>query len=221
MGDMVGRTARILEALLFAAEGPLRIEQVLECVPELSRADVEAGLEELRAFYQETARGFTLVAIAGGYQLLTNAELSPWVEKYLAGRRRQRLSRAALEALAIVAYQQPVTRGDVECVRGVDCGGTLHTLLERKLVAIKGRSRAVGHPLLYVTTERFLEHFGISELQELPRLEEFAGLVSADEARDELRRSGLLAPGEIGTGAAAMTAAATEEVGPPGDGDVP
>jgi len=192
--------ARIVEALLFAADGPLTEQQILEVVPEADETRLGAALEELRTFYDETERGFMLARIAGGHQLLTRPVVAPWVEKLLVGRRRQRLSRAALEVLAIVAYRQPVTRGDIETVRGVDCGGTLRTLLERRLVAIKGRAPTVGHPLLYVTSDRFLEHFGISSLRDLPKLEEFAALVDADEARAELLEAGLLEPADPATG---------------------
>jgi segregation and condensation protein B len=183
---------RGLEALLFAADGPLSVEQIQECAPEAAREEIEATLAELRAHYDQTDRAVHLVALPGGWQLLTRPGVAPWVERLLAGRRRQRLSRAAVEVLAIVAYRQPVTRGEIEGIRGVDCGAVLHTLLDRKLVAIKGRARSVGHPLLYATTDRFLEHFGIGSLRELPKLEEFAALVDPGEAREELRQAGLL-----------------------------
>ena len=155
--------AHIVEALLFSADGPLKVEQVLELLPETDGAAVEEAFTELRDLYDDTSRAFCLVPIAGGYQLLTRPDAAPWVEKFLVGRRRKRLSRAALEVLAVVSYRQPVTRGDVETIRGVDCGGVFRTLLERRLVAVKGRAKTVGHPLLYVTTDRFLEHFGIED----------------------------------------------------------
>ena len=188
MTDLV----RILEALLFASEGPLTLAQVQELYPELEEQAIEDALAELKRFYDTTERAFSLTPIAGGYQLLTRSDVAPEVERFLVGRRRQRLSRAALEALAVVAYRQPVTRGEVESIRGVDCGGVFRTLLERQLIGIKGRSPAVGHPLLYVTTERFLEHFGLMDLSELPKLTEFEALISREEARDELARAGVI-----------------------------
>jgi segregation and condensation protein B len=173
-----------------------------ECMPEASAADLERALHELRELYDHSRRAFHLASLPGGWQLLTRPGVAPWVERLLAGRRRQRLSRAALEVLAIVAYRQPVTRGEIEGVRGVDCGAVLHTLLDRKLVSIRGRARTVGHPLLYVTTDRFLEHFGIDHVKELPRLEEFAALASPEEARGELLQAGRLpapAPAPVAT----------------------
>ncbi|MFH1145210.1 MAG: SMC-Scp complex subunit ScpB [Candidatus Eisenbacteria bacterium] len=188
MKDLV----RIIEALLFVADGPLSGEQIQEAVPEASQVEVEEALAELRTTMGDGDRGVSLYSVGGGSQILTRPEFSPWVERLLAGRRRQRLSRAALEVLAIVAYRQPATRGEIETIRGVDCGATLHTLLERKLIAIKGRAKAVGHPLLYATSATFLEHFGLDDLRGLPKLEEFAALLDREEARAELRRSGLL-----------------------------
>ncbi len=185
---------RILEALLFASERPLTIAQIQELYPELEEKAIEEAFDELRRFYDDTERAFTLVTIAGGYQLLTRPDVAAEVERFLVGRRRQRLSRAALEVLAVVAYRQPVTRGEVESIRGVDCGGVFRTLLERQLIGIKGRAPSVGHPLLYATTERFLEHFGLMELSELPKLEEFEALVSREEAREELERAGMIPP---------------------------
>jgi len=185
-------TVRILEALLFASEGPLKVSQVQELLPEIEAETIEAGFDELRRFYDDTSRAFTLVPIAGGYQILTRPDVAPQVERFLVGRRRQRLSRAALEVLAVIAYRQPVTRGEVESIRGVDCGGVFRTLLDRQLIGIKGRAKTVGHPLLYLTTDRFLEHFGLERLSELPKLEEFESLVSRDEAREELERAGVI-----------------------------
>ena len=182
--------ARIVEALLFTAQGPLKVDSVVEAVPEADREAVEASIEELRHHYERSSRAFQVVRIAGGYQLLTRPDVAPWVEKFLVG--RQRLSRAALEVLSVVAYRQPVTRGEVEAVRGVDCGGVFHTLLERGLVAVKGRAKRVGNPLLYVSTDRFMEHFGIEDISELPKMEEFEALLDRDAARAELEDAGVI-----------------------------
>ncbi|MBM3316617.1 MAG: SMC-Scp complex subunit ScpB [Candidatus Eisenbacteria bacterium] len=182
--------ARIVEALLFAADAPLTRAQIAEAIPEATVEELEGALGELARFYDDSGRGFCLAAVGGGHQLLTRPALSPWVERLLVGRRRQRLSRAGLEVLAVIAYRQPVTRGEIETVRGVDCGASLRTLLERKLIAVRGRARAAGHPLLYATTDRFLEHFGIADISELPKLEEFAALVDREAARAEVREAG-------------------------------
>ncbi len=184
---------RIVEALLFSADGPLKPEQVQEVVPAADAEAVAEACAELGRFYAETGRAFGIVRIAGGYQLLTVPEVAIEVERFLVGRRRQRLSRAALEVLAVIAYKQPVTRGEVETIRGVDCGGVFRTLLERRLIVVKGRGRGVGHPLLYGTGDHFLEHLGIEDLKDLPRIEEFEALVDRGAVRDDLVRSGVIA----------------------------
>ncbi len=177
---------RILEAILFAADGPLSVEQISLAIPEIAAEKLEGTLIEMRARYESEERGWRLESLAGGWQLRSHPDLFPYVERFLEGRRRSRLSRAALESLAVVAYRQPITRGELEDLRGVDCGGVLQTLLERDLVAIRGRSKAIGRPLIYVTTERFLEHFGLSSLADLPRLEEVENLWAADDIREQI-----------------------------------
>lgn len=177
---------RVLEALLFAADGPLTLEQIALALPDSSLDAVEASLRELQERYEAESRGFCLAQAAGGWQLLTHPDLYPFVERFLEGKRRAKLSRAALETLAVIAYRQPVTRGELEDLRGVDCGGVLHTLIERDLVTIGGRSQAIGRPLLYKTTEKFLEHFGLMSLTDLPRLEEVDVLLSSEEARAQI-----------------------------------
>ncbi|MBD3235626.1 MAG: SMC-Scp complex subunit ScpB [Candidatus Eisenbacteria bacterium] len=191
----------IVEALLFCSgDAPLTMEQIADVVPEASPEEIEATLDALRQRYDAAGGGIGLFRVGGGHQLLTRPAVGEWVEKFLVGRRRQRLSRAALETLAIVAYRQPVTRGEIEAIRGVDCGGVLHTLLDRRLLAVRGRAKRVGSPLLYVTTGRFLEHFGIEELRELPKLEEFRALSDRASAEAELREQGVLAPADRAPG---------------------
>jgi segregation and condensation protein B len=184
---------RIVEALLFASDGPLKVEQVQEVLPAAKPEAILESIEELKNIYEENQRAFMIVPLAGGFQLLTRPDVSQWVEKFLIGRRRKRLSRAALEVLAVVAYQQPITRGDVESVRGVDCGGVFRTLLEREMIDVRGRAKTAGNPLLYVTTDKFLEHFGVESLKDLPKLDEFKALVDRDEAKEELQRAGKIA----------------------------
>jgi len=183
---------RVIEALLFSAGGPLTEGQIIEVLPESDTDSIKASMAELKKKYDESDCAFMLVNIAGGFQLLTRPDVSTWVEKFLIGRRRKRLSRAALEVLAVVAYQQPITRGEVESVRGVDCGGVFRTLLEREMVDVRGRAGTPGNPLLYVTSNKFLEHFGIASLKDLPKLDEFRELVDRDEAKEELQRAGMM-----------------------------
>ncbi len=168
------------EALLFASDQPLSLTLLSESL-EVPAEAVADALNELGAAYARRSAGVELREIGGGYMLVTAAEQSEWVGRMLRGKRRMRLSRPALETLAIIAYKQPVTRAEVEAIRGVDASAVLATLLERNLVTIRGRSKVVGRPLLYGTTPDFLDYFGLKDLSELPRPEELRALVAARE----------------------------------------
>ncbi len=186
----------VLEAVLFVSDSPLsqrRMEAVLEGFA--AAEDVASALAQLELDYQSPERAITLVQVAGGYQLRTRADMAPWLKRFLAVK-PLRFTQAARETLAIVAYRQPATRGDVEDIRGVDSGGVLKALLDRKLVRIVGRKDIPGRPLLYGTTPEFLEHFGLKDLSALPTLKELTELVA--EGRLEAAGS---APEEGGTGA--------------------
>lgn len=169
----------ILEALLFAAPGPVRLEQ-LALAAEAEPARVSVLLAELSDEYRRSGRGFTLVELADGYQLRTRPEYAERIRR-LHSSRPVRLSRAALEALAIVAYKQPVTRADIEYLRGVDSGGVVKSLLDKRLVRIVGKKDIPGRPLLYGTGREFLEFFGLCSLDELPTLKEFTELTAESE----------------------------------------
>lgn len=169
----------ILEALLFAAPGPVRLEHLALA------ADVESGLvapllDELAEEYRRTGRGFVLVALAEGYQLRTRPEHAEMVRR-LQSSRPVRMSRAALEALAIIAYRQPVTRADIDYLRGVDSGGVIKSLLDKRLVRIVGKKDIPGRPLIYGTSREFLEFFGLQSLDDLPTLKEFTELTKESE----------------------------------------
>jgi segregation and condensation protein B len=169
-----------LEALLFSSDQPLPVallSDALETPPE----DVIVALHGLERAYAERGAGLQVREIAGGWMIVTAPDCSEWVARLLRGKKKMRLSRAALETLAIIAYKQPVTKSEVEAIRGVDSTGVLATLLERNLVTIRGRSKVVGRPLLYGTTPEFLDYFGLRELSELPRPEELRALVAARE----------------------------------------
>ena len=169
-----------IEALLFSSDQPLPMSLLAESVDSDPAAVTEALLA-LSASYAAREAGVELREIAGGWQFVTAPSQSEWVGRMLRGKRRMRLSRAALETMAIVAYKQPVTKSEIEAIRGVDASAVLATLLERNLVTIRGRSKVVGRPLLYGTTTEFLEYFGLRELSELPRPEELKALVAARE----------------------------------------
>jgi len=163
-----------LESLLLVADQPLRIEKLVE-LTEADKAEVRQALEQLQAEYIERQGGILLEQIAGGYQLRTPAEHAELIRK-LAKVKAVRFSRAALESLAIIAYRQPITRAEIEYLRGVDSGGVLKTLLDRRLVRILGKKDIPGRPLIYGTSREFLEAFGLNELSDLPTLKEFSDL---------------------------------------------
>jgi segregation and condensation protein B len=169
---------RIVEALILAAREPLSAARLAQAVPRLNAARARELALELRADYEREERGFELAEVAGGFQLRTRPELADFVQR-LEQERPARLSRAALETLAVIAYRQPVTRGEVEHVRGVDCGPVLRSLLERHLVRIAGHRDVPGRPMLYGTTRRFLEVFGLASLEDLPTLRDLDELVKA------------------------------------------
>jgi segregation and condensation protein B len=167
----------ILEALLYASADPVGLEELKEAFGADRAAEVEAALSGLLEEYRAEGRGLTIEQVAGGYRITTRQELAGVLREFVKRRNRTRLSRAALETLALVAYKQPVTAPEVEAVRGVNPSSILKSLLERRMIRILGRKRVVGKPFLYGTTPEFLEHFGLNSLDDLPSLEEFAGLL--------------------------------------------
>lgn len=164
----------LVEALVFAAEKPLSVGQLAD-VLEVEPALVESALEHLGHACDEQGRGVYLQLVAGGYQLRTRPEFAETLRK-LGRRRPFRFSRAALETLAIIAYRQPVTRPEIEYLRGVDSGSVLKTLMEKHLVRILGKKDVPGKPMIYGTTSEFLELFGLADLASLPTLREFSEL---------------------------------------------
>jgi segregation and condensation protein B len=181
------RLTGLIESLLLAAEEPIDLKGLLEVIREL-QSDItpdqlKEEIERLRIELREQGRGIRIGEVGGGYQLRTPTEAAPYIKKMVA-RRPPRLTRATLETLAIVAYRQPVTRGEVEDIRGVDSGAVLKHLLQKKLVKILGRKDEPGRPLLYGTTKEFLGFFSMKDLKSLPTLQDFAEL--SDEHRAAL-----------------------------------
>ncbi len=174
------RLRSILESLLFAAGDPVSLARIVQILPGYGRRDVVRALNELAEEYARDARGFRLQQVAGGYQLRTSRGNAEFVKALLA-QRPVRLTRAALETLAVIAYRQPVTRPEIEAIRGVDVDAVLTTLLDRHLARVLGRKDVVGRPLLYGTTPEFLETFGLKDLSSLPKLEELGASADALE----------------------------------------
>jgi segregation and condensation protein B len=181
--------SRTIEALLFSAQKPLSSRELMQAIrgacaqdepsgsgtnefARVSEGEIAAALEQLKIEYIEQQRAFQLNEKADGWQLTTGPQYARWVRQLFPAPKAARLSAPALETLAIIAYRQPITRADVEAVRGVNIDGVLQTLMERGLVKIAGRAEIPGRPLLYETTQFFLDHFGLRNLDELPNVEE-------------------------------------------------
>ena len=165
-----GELRGAVEAVLFSVSEPVTIRSLSDLFGA-SVHDVREAVEELRLVYIETGRAFRIEDIAGGVQVLTQSIYDPWVRRLREKERAGRLSPAALETLAVIAYKQPINKADLEAVRGVNCAPTLKTLLDRGLIQVVGRAEALGKPLLYGTTKRFLESFGLASIRELPQPE--------------------------------------------------
>jgi segregation and condensation protein B len=161
-----------VEAVLFSAHDPVGIRQLAELFG-VAVHDVREAVEALRAEYVEGGRAFRIEDIAGGVQILTLPAYDFWIRRFHQKEREGKLSAAALETLAVIAYKQPITKADLESIRGVQCGPTLKTLLDRGMIQVVGKDEGLGRPLLYGTTRRFLESFGLASLRDLPRPEEF------------------------------------------------
>ena len=174
--------AAVLEALLFVSPEPVPASRLATAVGGVSKAEVEQALTRLEEDLSQEGRGIQLVKLAGGYRLVTKAEYAPWLKRLDKAKAAQKLSRSALESLAIIAYKQPLVRAEIEEIRGVETSGVLRTLLERKLVRIVGRKEVPGRPIMYGTTKFFLEHFGLQDLTQLPPLREFKELGEAEQA---------------------------------------
>jgi segregation and condensation protein B len=162
----------IIESLLFVADEPLTIRKIKQVVEEAEESTIRQILAELKEDYTQSNRAIQIVEIANGYQFATRPAYADWVNKLIQSNTKFRLTKPALETLTIIAYRQPVMRAEIESIRGVDSGGVIQTLLEKKLIRITGRKEVVGRPLLYGTTPEFLDHFGLRNLSDLPTIEE-------------------------------------------------
>lgn len=210
---MEGELKYVLEALLFASDRPLQTEEMKNAFEagQVASEDIREALLSLAHDYAQQNRGFMLKEIAGGWQILTHDRFSTYLKRFYQAREKKKLSPASLETLSVVAYKQPVTKADIEFVRGVNVDGPLRTLLEKNLVKIAGRKEVPGRPLLYGTTKEFLSHFGLNSIRELPPLSEFS---EKDLDPDSLPAS-LRVPAPAPAEEAGETA---EAAGPAGEG---
>ncbi|MDD5584138.1 MAG: SMC-Scp complex subunit ScpB [Candidatus Omnitrophica bacterium] len=171
----------VVESLLFVNERPLSIEELRD-VLECDKKDIEAAAEELIQEYERRTCGVCIVRVAGGYQMCSLPDNESWIKKMYQERSKQKLSIPALETLAIIAYKQPITRMEIESIRGVNIDGVVRHLDDLGLIKTEGRKEVPGRPFLYITTRKFLEYFGLNHLKDLPKLEEFVALVEHETA---------------------------------------
>ncbi len=163
----------IIEALLFISEKPVLIEQIRRVLTDLDSVAIRSILEELKKDYDNLERGMRIMEVAGGFKMVSASELGKFVKKFYQ-KPPERVSKPALEVLAIIAYKQPITRMEIESLRGVDPSGIMRNLASKGLVRVAGRKKAPGRPFVYVTTRHFLEHFGLKSLKDLPKVDNFA-----------------------------------------------
>ncbi len=176
----------VVEALIFASSKPLTPAEIRKVTKVLTVSQIEKIVAELKEDYKATGRCFELLEIAGGYELSTKKEFAPWILKIELQRKARQATQSALETLAILAYKQPLTRAEIEALRGVDTSGVLNTLMEKNFIKIVGKKEVPGRPFLYGTTEKFLEHFGLKELRDLPSIDEIRQMVDSSVKKEEL-----------------------------------
>jgi len=180
----MNQTKDIVESLLFASDRPLSVGILQTIIKETDVRQIQEAIESLKKQYDQSGRSFQILELAGGYQICTRPQYAPWVRELFRCRAHSRLSRPALETLAIIAYEQPIVRAEIECLRGVCIDGVLNTLLARKLITIKGRKISVGRPLLYGTTDEFLRYFGLNKITDLPAKDELSSLTESPKAAE-------------------------------------
>lgn len=170
-----------VESILFVSDKPVTADQFKQVIEEASSSDIEKIIGLLKEDYAQKMGGITIAEIAGGYQMLSNPSYASYIRAFYKTRTKEKLSRPSLETLAIIAYKQPVSRADIEIIRGVNSDGVMAHLLSKALVKIVGRKEVPGRPFLYGTTKEFLEYFGLKSLEDLPKLEEFPLLSASND----------------------------------------
>lgn len=185
----------VIEALIFASDDPITSKEIINSIKELdgsetevTETDIEQTVNELNAAYEQNGNAFTILKIAHGYVHATKPEHAKYVGYLSSEKSKRRLSQAALETLAIIAYKQPLTKPELETIRGVNSDYTLNTLLEKNLITIQGRAETVGRPLLYITTDEFLKYFGLNTITDLPKPREIEEIMKDEDFLEQKRR---------------------------------
>jgi len=208
----------VLEALIFASPQPITPREIAQVMGGVPKEAWKQALEEIREDYARDGRGLQLIEVAGGYQITTRPEYHDWIRELVDPKAPTRLSIQALETLAVIAYKQPATLPEIIELRGVKSGGVLKTLLEKRLIRIVGRKEVVGRPILYGTTKEFLLHFGLKDLAELPKIEEFAEVLGEEVDVAGLKRA-IEAPRPVEVPLSDQEEAAPEEAEDPSSSD--
>jgi segregation and condensation protein B len=180
----MNQTEDIIESLLFASDQPLSVGTLKALLEDANDRQIQESIESLRRRYDRGKHSFQIVEVAGGFQICSRPQYAQWIQKLFRSRTRARLSRPALETLAIVAYKQPILRAEIEALRGVRVDGILQILLQRDLISVKGRKATVGRPLLYGTTNEFLRYFGLNQITDLPAEGELRSLVESTKSTE-------------------------------------
>ncbi|MCA9405439.1 MAG: SMC-Scp complex subunit ScpB [Candidatus Omnitrophica bacterium] len=183
--EILSHVKGVIEAILFVNERPVTLDEIKKVLPTVTGAEIKKALKTLMEEHVLRESGVQIVEIAGGYQMLSNRKYAEYIRLFYKKRHKEKLSKPALETLAIVAYKQPVTRGDIELIRGVNSDGVMSHLIEKELIKVVGRKDIPGRPFLHGTTKQFLEYFGLKSLEDLPKLEEFPMLQERAEGVDE------------------------------------
>ncbi|MDP8212512.1 MAG: SMC-Scp complex subunit ScpB [Candidatus Zapsychrus exili] len=170
-----------IEALMFVNEKSITLDQFKKVIKTVTPSEIKKTIKVLQDEYEQKNAGMTIVEIAGGYQMLSNSSYASYIKDFYKTKHKEKLSKPALEALAIISYKQPVTRSDIENIRSVNSDGVVVNLLDKELIKIVGRKDVPGKPYLYGTTRQFLEYFGLKSLEDLPKLEEFSDLLPEEE----------------------------------------
>lgn len=180
------KAKRVIEALLFASSKPMTVQEIKKVMRSATAKEIQDLIAELKQEYNDTTRSFEMLEVAGGFEIATRKEYAPWICRADMQKKAKQATQSALETLAILAYKQPLTRAEIEELRGVDVSGVVSNLMERAFIKIVGKKEIPGRPFLYATTEKFLEHFGLNTLKDLPNIEEIRMLVEKSVKKDEL-----------------------------------
>ncbi len=183
----ISEIKKVIEALLFVSDKPLLTREIKAIIKEdlSENNNLEEILKQMQEEYNQLNLAFELKFVADGWTFATKSQYSPWIKKLLKEKTILKLSPSAMEVLAIIAYKQPITRAEIDNIRGVDCGGVIDTLTDRKFIKIVGRKESLGRPLLYGTTQEFLRHFGLSHLSELPIIENANDIIQNEEQKTQ------------------------------------